>query len=187
MKSIKYILLILILALAFACTHKVPEMADPVVVPKEFNFSTIAFQNDSFIPKKYTCDGGENFSPELKWENAPTGTRSLVLIMEDPDAERDTFVHWIVYDIPPNLTQLEENQPDLEILPNGMKQGQNSGLMNHYFGPCPPSGVAHRYFFKLYAIDTLIGFGNAMNKGLIEKKMQGHIIKQSQIIGKYQR
>lgn len=185
MKLIKYLLLTF--PLVFACSKKGPEMVDPVQEqPKEFKFWSTAFQNDSFIPVKFTCDASEKVSPELKWENPPAGTKSFLLIMDDPDAPGDTFVHWIVYGIPANVTTLEEKQPHSETLPNGAFHGENSGLSNSYMQPCPPSGV-HRYFFNFYALDTTFGIGNGRTKEYFTKAIQGHILKQAQIIGKYQR
>ncbi len=183
MRILKFISFVLLIGFG-SCKKEKPPIQQQ---PKEFKFWSTAFTNDSFIPKLYTCDSISNYSPELKWENAPAGTKSFVIIMDDPDAPNDTFVHWVVYDIPANATGLRENFPTTEIQPDGTKQGGNGGNMNNYFGPCPPSDT-HRYFFKIYALDMI--FNNIFNgraKDDVVKGMQGHILKQAEIIGKYRR
>jgi Raf kinase inhibitor-like YbhB/YbcL family protein len=184
MKSLKYILLG-ILPLIFSCNKEKPEIVDPPVTQKEFKFTSSAFLQDSLIPANYTCDG-DNISPALKWENAPAGTQSFALIMEDPDAPTDTFVHWIVYDIPVTITQLDENQPKTATLPNGAQQGKNGAGNIYYRGPCPPSGT-HRYFFTLFALDNKLNLPSGKTKAELNTAMKGHILKSLQLVGKYQR
>ena len=110
-----------------------------------------AFDANGLIPAKYTCDG-EDISPPLIWDEVPKGTKSIVLIVDDPDAPGRTFVHWVIYDIPATVRQLPEKIAAVKALPNGGVQGTNDFGKLGYGGPCPPSGI-HRYFFKLYALD----------------------------------
>ncbi|HQE78278.1 MAG TPA: YbhB/YbcL family Raf kinase inhibitor-like protein [Bacteroidales bacterium] len=144
-----------------------------------------SFSDGGMIPAKYTCDGA-NISPQLSWDNAPKGTKSFVLICEDPDAPMGTFTHWVLYDIPADVHELPENLPKDKILPNGAKQGITDFKKVGYGGPCPPNGT-HRYYFKLYALDTLLNLEPALKKEDILKAMNGHILAQGQILGKYAR
>jgi hypothetical protein len=147
--------------------------------------SSAAFQNSEAIPVQYTCDGA-NSSPPLSWSEGPEGTRTFALIVEDPDAPRGVFTHWVVFDLPANVTHLDEKQPAKRALPNGGKQGMNDFGKLGYGGPCPPSGT-HRYFFKLYALDTDVKLGATADKGQLLKAMEGHILGQSQLMGTYTR
>ncbi|MDI6832403.1 MAG: YbhB/YbcL family Raf kinase inhibitor-like protein [Bacteroidales bacterium] len=144
-----------------------------------------SFSDGGMIPAKYTCDGA-NISPQLSWDNAPNGTKSFVLICEDPDAPMGTFTHWVLYDIPADIHELPENLPKDKVLPNGTKQGIADFKKIGYGGPCPPSGT-HRYYFKLYALDTLLNLEPGLKKEDILKAMNGHILAQGQIMGKYAR
>jgi Raf kinase inhibitor-like YbhB/YbcL family protein len=144
-----------------------------------------AFEEGAPIPQRYTCDG-EEISPPLNWGSAPEGTRSIVLIADDPDAPRGTFVHWVLYDLPANARELPENTPRDKILPNGARQGVNDGGDFGYMGPCPPSGT-HRYFFKVYALDTRVDLPPGKRKADLLKAMEGHILAQGQTMGKYGR
>ena len=150
---------------------------------------TTAFQDGEPIPVKYTCDGAD-VSPELTWEGVPEGTRSLALICDDPDAPVGLWVHWVIYNIPPEATGLPEGvdkkSARLTGKLEGTRQGINSWGKIGYGGPCPPKGPAHRYFFKLYALDTHIETDN-LTKAQLEKAMEGHILAQAQIMGTYQR
>ena len=144
-----------------------------------------SFSDGGMIPAKYTCDGA-NISPHLSWDNVPKDTKSFVLICEDPDAPMGTFTHWILYDIPADVHELPENLPKDKVLPNGAKQGIADFKKIGYGGPCPPSGT-HRYYFKLYALDTLLNLEPGLKKEDILKAMNGHILAQGQIMGKYTR
>lgn len=138
------------------------------------------------IPEKYTCDG-EDVSPPLRWEGIPPGARSLALICDDPDAPMATWVHWVIYSIPPNTTGLREALSKTELVEGRMKQGKNSWRMIGYGGPCPPGGRPHRYFFKLYALDTELALGPGADKKELESAMKGHIIGQAEVMGIYAR
>jgi Raf kinase inhibitor-like YbhB/YbcL family protein len=144
-----------------------------------------AFKNGEYIPSKYTCDG-EDISPALKWSNIPEGTKSLALICDDPDAPIGDWVHWVLYNIPPETRELKEHIPSDKILKDGSIHGLNDWKRYGYGGPCPPSGV-HRYFFKLYALDTKLNLGPGATKKQLLDAMKGHIIAQGELMGKYQR
>ncbi|MBD3246692.1 MAG: YbhB/YbcL family Raf kinase inhibitor-like protein [Candidatus Omnitrophica bacterium] len=134
-----------------------------------------AFGSGEAIPKKYTCQG-EDVNPPLVFEDIPEHAQSLVLIVDDPDAPAGTWVHWVVYDIPVNAHVEENSVPGT--------QGENDFGRQDYGGPCPPSGT-HRYFFKLYALDTDLHIPEGKNKGEIERLMQEHILGQAELIGTY--
>lgn len=139
-----------------------------------------AFEPESRIPKKYTCDG-ENVSPPLKWSGVPAEAKSLALIVDDPDAPMGTWVHWVLYDLPPDLDALPEGA-------RGMgKEGVNDFRKTGYGGPCPPRGSEHRYFFKVYALDTVTNLKSGATKRDLENAMRGHILAQGQLIGIYGR
>lgn len=142
------------------------------------------FQNGEIIPKQYTCDGS-NVSPPLSFKSVPANAKSLALICDDPDAPGMTFVHWVVYNISPQISELEEALPKDSTLSNGLQQGTNSFPEVGYNGPCPPSGT-HRYFFKLYALDATISLDKATKKQLLEA-MKGHILAEAKLVGKYKR
>lgn len=147
-----------------------------------------AFDHQGMIPAKYTCEGSD-ISPPLAWGNIPENAKSLVLIVDDPDAPdpaapRRTWVHWILYDIPPSLTSLAEGAAD--HLPPGIREGMNDFRRTRYGGPCPPVGK-HRYFFKLYALDTTLAGVTHIDKTGLEKAMQGHILSKSELVGLYQK
>jgi Raf kinase inhibitor-like YbhB/YbcL family protein len=154
-----------------------------------FNLTSPAFAANGSIPAKYTCEGAD-ISPPLEWSGAPSGTKSFALIMDDPDAPdpakpQRVYVHWVVYNIPAGTTKLAENAAK-SGLPSGAMQGSNDWGKQTYGGPCPPIG-RHRYFFKLYALNTeMKGLGNP-NKAQFEKAMQGYIVGTTELIGTYQK
>lgn len=151
----------------------------------KFSLTSTAFKEGETIPKKYTCDGPD-ISPPLKWESVPVDTKSLALIVEDPDAPMGTWIHWVVYDIPPNVSEFAENVPSEKTLANGTAQGKNDFRKIGYGGPCPPSGT-HRYFFKLYALDTKLNLPPGSTKLDLVKAMQRHVIAEGELMGKYSR
>jgi len=144
-----------------------------------------AFEDGVMIPGKYTCDG-DDVSPQLNWEDIPDGTQSIAIIMDDPDAPRGTWVHWVIYNIEPDTNELHENIDTDEVVNSGALQGKNSWGNIGYGGPCPPGGV-HRYFFKIYALDaeTLTEPG-ATKEDLLES-IRGHILDQGELMGRYER
>lgn len=151
----------------------------------EISIMSSAFENAGQIPTKYTCDG-ENVSPPLSWKNLPSGTKSIAIINDDPDAPMGTWVHWVIYNIPANSSGLPENIKPLEKLPDGTMQGRNSWGKIGYGRPCPPSGT-HRYFFKIYALDKVLELKPGATKEELLKAMKGHIIGEGQFYGKYSR
>ncbi|MFS8866707.1 YbhB/YbcL family Raf kinase inhibitor-like protein [Synechococcus sp. H65.1] len=144
-----------------------------------------AFAPSEPIPSRYTCEG-EDLSPPLTWSGAPVGTQSFALIMDDPDAPRGTFVHWVVYNLPASVTSLPEGIRSDSDLPQGAVHGQNSWGRNSYGGPCPPSGT-HRYFFTLYALDSQLALAPGATKEALLQAMEGHILAQAQLMGTYQK
>ena len=150
------------------------------------NLKSAAFTAGGPIPKKFTCDGPD-VSPALTWTDPPAGTQSLSLIMDDPDAPVGTWVHWVLYDLPASARTLPEGVPKDNELPSGARQGRNDFRKIGYGGPCPPPGPAHRYFFKLYALDAKTNLKPGATKAELEKALQGHILAQAELIGRYQR
>ena len=144
-----------------------------------------AFEDGGMIPAKYTCDGAD-VSPPLKWEAVPEGTQSIAIICDDPDAPMGTFVHWVLFNLPGQRRELAENFPDDETLANGTRQGISDFGRTGYGGPCPPSGT-HRYFFKIYALDTEIELVSIADKAGLLEAMEGHILGEGQLVGKYKR
>jgi Raf kinase inhibitor-like YbhB/YbcL family protein len=144
-----------------------------------------AFKEGGMIPVKYTCDG-EDVSPPLKWGDLPTGTKSIALISDDPDAPVGTWVHWVLYNLPPDVRALSENIPPNKTLENGAVHGNNDFKRVGYGGPCPPGGT-HRYFFKIYAVDKKIDLAPGASKAQLLKAMEGHILDNGELMGKYKR
>jgi Raf kinase inhibitor-like YbhB/YbcL family protein len=146
-----------------------------------------AFTNGQSIPAKYSCNG-RNISPALAWDEPPTGTQSFALIVDDPDAPMGTWVHWVLYNIPAGTRSLQEDLPvtGKNVDPNAINVGKNSSGKIGYDGPCPPGGT-HRYFFKLYALDTTINLLPGATKEQVLKEMDGHILAQGELVGTFSR
>ena len=144
-----------------------------------------AFVNGQSIPAKYSCIG-KNISPGLTWSDPPAGTQSFALIVDDPDAPMGTWVHWVLYNIPAGLRSLPEDLPikGKNIDPEAIYFGKNSSGNIRYDGPCPPGGT-HRYYFKLFALDTLISLLPGATKEEILKAMDGHILAQGELMGTF--
>jgi Raf kinase inhibitor-like YbhB/YbcL family protein len=151
----------------------------------EIKITSSAFENGGLIPARYTCDG-EDISPPLQWDGVPEGARSIALICDDPDAPMGTFVHWVLFNLPAATKELTEDVPADKTLPNGARQGITDFGRIGYGGPCPPSGT-HRYFFKIYALDMELALKAGAGKRELLKAMEGHILGQGQLIGKYKR
>jgi len=150
--------------------------------------TSVAFAAGAGVPVEYTCDGA-NVSPPLSWSGVPSGTRSLALIVDDPDAPNPaapqrTWVHWVLYNIPPDSTGLPKNQ-NARPLPPGAHAGLNDWKHAGYDGPCPPVG-RHRYFYKLYALDTALSDLHQPDKQRLERAMEGHVIGHAELVGTYQ-
>ena len=178
----------LLVAFLLVCSCQGKEQADSSITggnKMEIEIKSTAFDEGEMIPSQYTCDG-EDFSPPLSWGSVPEGTKSLALICDDPDAPMGTWVHWVLYNIPADVKELPENVPPLETLPNGAKHGKNDFRKIGYGGPCPPGGI-HRYYFKLYALDTEIDLEPGITKAQLLKAMEGHVLAEGQLMGKYKR
>ncbi|HEY3290484.1 MAG TPA: YbhB/YbcL family Raf kinase inhibitor-like protein [Anaerolineae bacterium] len=151
----------------------------------KMKISSSAFVAGQPIPSKYTCDG-QNVSVPLAWSDAPANTKAFALITDDPDAPGRIFVHWVIFNIPVTSQALTEGVKTDKVLADGTRQGNNDASRSGYMGPCPPSGV-HHYYFKLYALDSMLTLEAGATKDQLLKAMQGHILAQTEIIGTYSR
>ncbi|MGE5797263.1 MAG: YbhB/YbcL family Raf kinase inhibitor-like protein [Ignavibacteria bacterium] len=149
------------------------------------NITSAAFENGEFIPAKYTCDGA-NISPPLSWNGIPEGTKTLALIADDPDAPGHTFVHWVVFNIPAHEKELQEGVTPTRNIPEEVLMGTNDFGHIGYGGPCPPPGT-HRYFFKIYALNSAIHLEAGATKNQVLKAMEKHILGQGELMGRYKR
>ena len=147
--------------------------------------TSTAFSEGGMIPAQYTCNGPD-VSPPLNWEDVPERTKSLALVADDPDAPVGTWVHWVLYNLPADSRELQEDLPKTKVLPNGAIQGTNDFRKIGYNGPCPPGGT-HRYFFKLYALDELVDLNPGARKKDLLDAMKGHILAECQLMGKFSR
>jgi len=148
-----------------------------VLIMKELKVKSPSFEHNGLIPRKYTCDG-EDLNPPLKIEDVPEGTQSLALTVDDPDAPMGTWDHWVVWNIMPANEIKENTVPGVE--------GVNDFRRHSYGGPCPPGGT-HRYYFKVYALDTKLNLGANSRKKDLEKAMQEHVLAKGELIGRYSR
>jgi len=152
-----------------------------------FSLSSTAFKDGTAIPIQHTCDGAD-VSPPLAWSSAPAGTRTFALIADDPDAPAGTWVHWVLYNLPAAVSDLPEDIAKVESLDlGGARQGRNDFRRPGYGGPCPPPGPAHRYFFRLYALDASLTLKAGAQKKDLEAAMQGHVLGTAQLVGSYAR
>jgi Raf kinase inhibitor-like YbhB/YbcL family protein len=142
------------------------------------------FEHEGVIPDKYSKEGG-NISPPLAWTGVPDGAKSLVLIVDDPDAPSGVFVHWLLYGLSSAATELPEGLPATPTLPNGVRQGRNGFGELGYDGPQPPSGT-HRYFFRLYAIDTDLTLRAGVSREELDSAIEGHVLEQTELMGRYE-
>ena len=152
----------------------------------KLQITTPAFAAGQPIPRRHTGEG-QNLSPALQWSDVPPAAKSLALICDDPDAPMGTWVHWVIYDLPPATAGLSEDVPKSPELANGARQGVNDYNRIGYGGPCPPPGKPHRYFFKLYALDTKPDLKPGLTKKDLLKAMEGHVLAEGQLMGTYQR
>ncbi len=150
-----------------------------------FTLTSSAFKDGEDIPRRYSCQG-KDISPPLVWENPPADSVSFALIADDPDAPVGTWTHWVLYNIPATTASLPESISAAATLPDGSQQGKNSWRRYGYGGPCPPSGT-HRYFFRLYALDTILNLQPGAKKSTLLRAMSGHILGQAELMGRYRR
>ena len=151
-----------------------------------FSIRAEAFNPGADIPRKFSCQGSDT-SPALVWTGVPAATQSLVLIVDDPDAPGVTWVHWVLYDLPPSTRRLSEALPPTAEVAGGGRQGSNDFGKTGYGGPCPPPGKPHRYFFKLYALDSKLNLKAGVIKPEVERAMKGHVLAEAEVIGRYRR
>ena len=173
----------IIVMIMFSCGNA--EEKEPAM--KSLDIKSSAFNEGEMIPVKYTCDS-INVSAPLSWSDPPEGTRSLALICDDPDAPRGTWVHWVLFNMPPDITELPEGVAVAEEEKlSGAVEGINDFGRTAYGGPCPPPGPAHRYYFKIHALDKKLELKSDAKKADLEKAMNGHILAKGQLMGKYKR
>lgn len=172
-----------------ACSDGAPEPEKRVVVLSDANLKveSPAFAEGERIPAKYTCEG-DDVSPALSWTGVPEGTKEFALTADDPDAPGKTWVHWVLYGLPPGATELPEGVPATESLSDGARNGKNDFSKVGYGGPCPPPGHGvHRYFFKLYALDSAVDLGPGATKNKLIEAIEGHALAKSELTGTYER
>jgi Raf kinase inhibitor-like YbhB/YbcL family protein len=167
-------------ALFFAVTMCVPSLV--LASESAMKLHSTAFNDNSVIPSQYTC-AGEGKSPQLAWRDVPAGTRALALIVDDPDAPRRTFVHWVVYNITPNVTELPENALKFETTSQSAIQGVNGADQVGYRGPCPPPGKPHHYHFRLFALDSSLDLKPGASADEVRQAIKGHVIGQTELVG----
>ena len=151
-----------------------------------FELKSQAFKEGDLIPDKYTCEGPD-VSPPLRWNDPPRETRSFALIADDPDAPMGTWVHWVIFNLPERQHDLPEGVPTQETLPNGARQGLNGFKRVGYGGPCPPPGKPHRYYFRLYALDTMLDLKPRATKAKVLEACKGHILAEAELMGRFGR
>jgi Raf kinase inhibitor-like YbhB/YbcL family protein len=187
MKPVRTGLFFSMIAITFAAALSIRSgAAVPAGPAGKFELTSPAFLQDGTIPKEFTCEGA-NQSPALKWTAPPANTKSLALIVDDPDAPAGTWVHWMIFNLPATDRELTAAAPGDPELANGARQGRNDFGQTAYGGPCPPPGPAHRYFFKLYALDVKLDLKAGAAKADLEKAMQGHILGKAELMARYQR
>ena len=190
LRSISVIVVLgLFLLLFLGCAGRQPQIAQPANTPKqekvEIKLTSAAFKDGEPIPRAYTCDGA-NISPPLEWSGVPKSAKTIVIVCDDPDAPGGTWVHWVLYNLPADNIGVVENLPATETLKAGGFQGKNDFGKTAYGGPCPPSGT-HRYFFKIYALDSELPLKAGATRAELMKAMEGHIVVQGQLMGTYRR
>jgi Raf kinase inhibitor-like YbhB/YbcL family protein len=190
-RSVLLAVIIVVVVIAGGCTSSAPsspvspipsqpaeKQASSPASPGEFTIRAASLTPGSILPDVYSCKGASE-SPEVAWDGVPPGTKSLALILDDPDAPNGRFTHWLVFNIPPDSSGLTRAQPNAKVLANGAQQGQNSGGSRGYYPPCPPIGTTHRYVFRLYAVDMDITQPTA-DRESIDWALTGHTLAQTE-------
>jgi Raf kinase inhibitor-like YbhB/YbcL family protein len=152
----------------------------------KIDLSSPAFAEGATIPTQFTGDGADK-SPPLRWGDPPQGTKAFALVCEDPDAPRGTWVHWVLFNLPADARSLDEGVPATETLANGARQGKNDFKDLGYGGPAPPKGPPHRYYFKLYALDTPLDLPAGSTRNQLLAALRGHVLAEGQLMGRYGR
>lgn len=152
----------------------------------KLSVTTDAFPPGGNIPGEFTCSG-KNESPPLTWSGVPDGTRSIAVLCSDPDAPSGIFIHWVLYNIPAGSSGLEKGIPRKPVLENGSLHGMNSYGKLEYSGPCPPPGAAHRYFFRVYALDIPLALRSPASAKVLENAISGHILAEGEVMGMFRR
>ena len=173
---------IMVFALFAQCGKEGNSQVSGGSVMGSIHVTSTAFGEGAMIPKKYTCDG-QDVSPQVAWSGVPSGTRSIALLCDDPDAPVGDWVHWIVFNMPPATKELAEG---VRALPAGSKKGTNDFRKLDYGGPCPPGGT-HRYYFKIFALDEQLSLAEGATKAQLLKAMEGHVLEQGALMGRYSR
>ena len=155
-------------------------------VPMSLTLTSDSFRQGENIPEQFTCSGS-NISPAMSWGKLPPNTRSLALLVTDPDSLFGSYVHWILYNLPPEPKNIAQGIPPNEALPNGARQAMNSGDAIGYTGPCPPGNSIHRYVFTLYALDAMLSPPPPVDRKQLVKAMEGHVLATGQLMGRYRR
>ena len=176
----------MILAVLSGCQGEQPEQRVQEGTELALQIASAAFNADGTIPQRYTCDG-EDLSPPLFWSEPPPGTQSFALICDDPDAPAGTWDHWVLFNIPATTRSVPEGVPADPVVKGAGMHGSNSWERLGYGGPCPPEGGAHRYYFRLYALDANLDLEPGAGKEDVDKAMRGHILAQGQLMARYGR
>lgn len=174
------ILLILVFVFVMGCTTEEESNIEKILILAD------GFKEGETIPVENTCDGKDK-SPALSLKGVPEGTKSIALIMDDPDASGGAFTHWLIYNIPPETRMLPESVPQSKNVSDGSMQGINDFVSPGYGGPCPPPGKPHRYYFRVYALDTLLSIEAGASKSRVENAMRNHILAKGELMGIYKR
>ncbi len=182
----KLVIMFFLLAVVSGCIAGEKKDLKEVNDMQTVSISAEAFSNGGNIPDEYTCEG-QDVSPALSWKGIPAGTKSWALIMDDPDAPGRAFVHWMLFNIPAGTQKLPKAIQGNETLGDGSRQGMTDSGRPGYGGPCPPPGKLHRYYFKIYALDTKLDLPARANRNQLENAMKGHILASGELMGKYQR
>jgi Raf kinase inhibitor-like YbhB/YbcL family protein len=175
----------LCISILFFCFNQTKSQSSIQSGGIKMKMTSKSFKEGEMIPGKYTCDDAD-ISPHLEWSLVPEGTKTFAIICDDPDAPMGTWVHWIIFNIPGNVRAFLENIHPIEVLPEGTKQGKNDFGRIGYGGPCPPSGI-HRYYFKIYALDVELDLKAGIRKTELLSAMDGHILAEGQLMGRYKR
>ena len=189
LKPARALLLIAATVIIACCTLALRSRAFAInsgVQSMSLTISSSAFTNGGTIPKKFTCDGAD-VSPPLTWTDSPAGTKAFALLVDDPDAPVGNWNHWVIWNLPANLRSLPKGVSKTTHLPDGSEQGQNDFHKPGYNGPCPPAGKPHRYFFKLFALDTKVSLNSEAGKPELEAAMKDHTRATAELMGTYKR